>query len=380
MNPTCFPIGRLSRFKECFVTKKALITGITGQDGSYLAELLLRKGYEVYGIVRRSSSFNRGRIDHLPLLDPSFRKRLHLLYGDLNDTSSLMQILAKVRPHEVYNLAAQSHVKVSFEIPESTAEVGALGALRILESLREICPDAKFYQASTSELFGIPLQVPQTEKTPMIPRSPYGAAKLYSFWMTNIYRQAYGLRVVNGILFNHESPRRGESFVTRKVSLGVAKIQAGHDYILGLGNLSAIRDWGYAPEYVYGMWLMLQKDFNEDFVLATGRGRTVREMVDLSFQIAGIDLVWEGEGESERAFVRKTNRLAVKVDPAYYRPLEVDHLLGDASKAREKLGWSAQVALEKLMEVMVRHDIQALQNRKDSFIDQPLWPEQAEVQ
>jgi GDPmannose 4,6-dehydratase len=357
------------------MAKKALITGISGQDGSYLAELLLRKGYEVHGIVRRSSSFNRGRIDHLTSDEHPYSKSLKLHYGDLNDSSSLIQILQKVRPNEIYNLAAQSHVKISFEIPEFTAEVGALGTLRILEATRDVSPDMRFYQASTSELFGVPVQIPQNEQTPFIPRSPYGAAKLYAYWLCNIYRQAYGLFVSNGILFNHESPRRGENFITRKVTLGVAKIKHGIEDELTIGNLYATRDWGYAPDYVYGMWKMLQVDQPDDYVLATGEGHTVKDLVERTFALADYNLVWEGSGEKEIARDQKSGKILVKIDPSYYRPLEVEHLVGDASKAKKHLGWEPKTRFNTLLELMYKSDLALLANEKSPNIDQPLWPD-----
>jgi len=341
--------------------KRALITGITGQDGSYLLELLLAKGYEVHGVVRRSSSFNRGRIDAVHS-DPAYQGRFHLHYGDMLDTNNLNRLVAKVEPTEIYNLAAQSHVKVSFEMPEYTAQVDAVGTLRLLDALRETGVKARFYQASTSELFGKVQAVPQSETTPFYPRSPYGVAKLYSYWLTVNYREAYDVYAVNGILFNHESPRRGESFVTRKITLGAAKIKLGKLDTLRLGNLSAQRDWGYAPEYVEGMWLALQQPTPDDYVLATGECHTVREFCDLTFKALDIDVRWEGEGESERGIDVKTGAVLVAVDPSYYRPTEVDLLLGDASKAKKLLGWSPKTSFEQLVSLMAKADFEALRD------------------
>ena len=312
------------------MTKKALITGITGQDGSYLAELLLQKGYEVHGIIRRSSSFNTGRIDHLYNDPEILGKKLFLHYGDMTDTSNLNRILERIQPGEIYNLAAQSHVKVSFELPEYTAEVDAIGTVRFLDAIREVGLKPKFYQASTSELFGKAQQIPQNEKTPFYPRSPYGVAKLYGYWIIINYREAYNIFACNGILFNHESPRRGETFVTKKITRAAAKIKLGLETKLSLGNLNAKRDWGYAPEYVDGMWRMLQLDQPEDFVLATGETHTVREFADLSFKELGMELAWKGEGVNEKGVDKKTGKIIVEVDPRYYRPTEVELLIGDS--------------------------------------------------
>ncbi|MDE3057348.1 MAG: GDP-mannose 4,6-dehydratase [Bacteroidota bacterium] len=344
------------------MSKKALITGITGQDGSYLAEFLLEKGYEVHGIVRRSSSFNRGRIDHIHLNSPEDnRRRFFLHYGDLVDVSSLNRLLDRIQPDEIYNLAAQSHVKVSFEVPDYTAQVDALGTLRFLDAMRETgLRNAKFYQASTSELYGKAQQFPQTEKTPFYPRSPYGVAKLYGYWIIVNYREAYDLFACNGILFNHESPRRGETFVTRKISMAAAQWDAGIKKPLLLGNLSAKRDWGYAPEYVEGMWKILQQPKPDDFVLATGETHTVREFVERAFQVAGIELAWKGEGASEKGISKKTGETVVGVDSNYYRPTEVDHLIGDASKAKAAFGWSPKTTFHQLVEIMVKADCDAL--------------------
>ena len=341
--------------------KRALITGITGQDGSYLLELLLGKGYEVHGVVRRSSSFNRGRIDAVHS-DPAYADRFHLHYGDMLDTNNLNRLVAKVEPTEIYNLAAQSHVKVSFEMPEYTAQVDAVGTLRLLDALRETGVKARYYQASTSELFGKVQAVPQSETTPFYPRSPYGVAKLYSYWLTVNYREAYDVYAVNGILFNHESPRRGESFVTRKITLGAAKIKLGKLVTLRLGNLSAQRDWGYAPEYVEGMWLALQQPKPDDYVLATGECHTVREFCDHTFQALDMQLRWEGEGENERGIDAKTGAVRIAVDPSYYRPTEVDLLLGDASKAKRVLGWSPKTTFKDLVTLMATADFEALRD------------------
>lgn len=399
--------------------KRALITGITGQDGSYLTELLLEKGYEVHGIIRKSSSFNTSRIDHLYNDKELLNKKLFLHYGDLVDTSSLNRLLEKIAPNEIYNLAAQSHVKVSFEIPDYTAQVDALGTLRFLDAIREVGMErqTKFYQASTSELFGKVLQIPQNEETPFYPRSPYGVAKLYGYWIVKNYREAYNFFAVNGILFNHESPRRGETFVTRKITRAAVRILLGLQTNLSLGNLDAKRDWGYAPEYCEGMWKMLQLDQPEDFVLATGETHTIREFCELAFQEVGIQLEWKGKGETEVGFVKSfdptviarseatwqsqvemrlrspithnrspitdnpslitdhrslttdhsslitdnqaliTGTPIISIDPAYYRPTEVDLLIGDASKAKSKLGWVPKVKFEDLIKIMVKSDL-----------------------
>jgi GDPmannose 4,6-dehydratase len=337
-------------------SKRALITGITGQDGSYLLELLLAKGYEVHGVVRRSSSFNRARIEDVYAQPEIHERRLILHYGDLVDTNNLNRLVEKVAPDEIYNLAAQSHVKVSFEMPEYTAQVDAVGTLRLLDAVRETGVKARFYQASTSELFGKVQAVPQSETTPFYPRSPYAVAKLYSYWLAVNYREAYGIHAINGILFNHESPRRGESFVTRKITMGAARIALGRQEQVQLGNLDAKRDWGYAPEYVEGMWLALQHDTPEDFVLATGKCYTVREFATLAFAALGIDLSWEGKAELERGIDRKTGVVRVAINPAYYRPTEVDLLLGDPSKAKKLLGWEARTPLPELARLMAEAD------------------------
>ena len=343
--------------------KTALITGITGQDGSYLAEFLLEKGYEVHGIIRRSSTFNTGRIEHLYLnewvRDMRKARAINLHYGDMTDSSSLIRIIQEVQPDEIYNLAAQSHVKVSFDVPEYTAEADAIGTLRLLEAVRMLGLEkkTKIYQASTSELFGKVQEVPQKETTPFYPRSPYGVAKQYGFWITKNYREAYGMFAVNGILFNHESERRGETFVTRKITLAAAAIAKGKQDKLYLGNLSAQRDWGYAKDYVECMWLILQQQKPEDFVIATGEMHTVREFCTLAFQEAGIQLHWEGEGVDEKG-VDEQGRILVEVDPKYFRPTEVEQLLGDPTKARTILGWNpTKTPFKDLVRIMVQHDL-----------------------
>jgi GDPmannose 4,6-dehydratase len=341
--------------------KRALVTGITGQDGSYLLELLLSKGYDVHGVVRRSSSFNRGRIDAVHS-NPEYQDRAFLHYGDMLDTNNLNRLVAKIQPTEIYNLAAQSHVKVSFEMPEYTAQVDAIGTLRLLDALRETGVNARFYQASTSELFGKVQAVPQNESTPFYPRSPYGVAKLYSYWLAVNYREAYDTYAVNGILFNHESPRRGESFVTRKITLGAAKVKLGVLDTVYLGNLDAQRDWGYAPEYVEGMWLALQQPTPEDYVLATGECHSVREFAELTFKALDIELRWEGRAEKEHGIDVKTGAVRVAVDPNYYRPSEVDLLLGDATKAKQKLGWVPKTTFKDLVTLMAIADFEALRD------------------
>lgn len=339
--------------------KRALITGVTGQDGSYLAELLLSKGYEVHGIKRRSSSFNTGRIDHLYEDPHESDRRFTLHYGDMTDSTNLIRIIQEVQPDEIYNLAAQSHVHVSFETPEYTANADGMGTLRILEALRILRMEKKtrFYQASTSELYGKVVETPQKETTPFYPRSPYGVAKLYAYWITVNYRESYGIHASNGILFNHESPRRGETFVTRKITRAVAAIVAGDQERLYLGNLDAKRDWGHARDYVEGMWRILQQDEPDDYVLATGRTVPVRDFVTTAFKVAGIDIEWKGEGVEEQGFDRANGRCLVEVDPRYFRPTEVDLLLGDPAKAKEKLGWTATTTLEEMITEMVQSDI-----------------------
>lgn len=343
----------------------ALITGITGQDGSYLAELLLKKGYEVHGIVRRSSSFNIGRIEHLymkELIEDSHnRKKIHLHYGDLNDSTNLISLIHKIRPDEVYNLAAQSHVQVSFETPEYTANSDGLGVLRLLEAIKISGIDkTKFYQASTSELFGLVQETPQSEKTPFYPRSPYGVAKLYGYWITKNYREAYDIFASNGILFNHESPRRGETFVTRKISLAAARISLKKQKKLYLGNLDASRDWGHAKDYVESMWKILQHEKADDFVVATGKTHTVKEFVNLAFKEVGIDLIWEGSGINEKGINSENNEVLVEVDPEYFRPSEVDLLLGDSSKAKKELGWKPKISFNQLVKEMVLSDLELI--------------------
>lgn len=378
--------------------KKALITGITGQDGSYLTEILLEKGYEVYGIIRRSSSFNTGRIDHLYNNPEIMNKKLFLDYGYLVDTSSIHRLLEKIEPNEVYNLAAQSHVKVSFDIPNYTAQVDALGTLRFLDAIREtgLEKQTKFYQASTSELYGKVQEIPQSETTPFYPRSPYGVAKVYEYWIVKNYREAYNLFAVNGILFNHESPRRGETFVTRKITRAVARIALGLQDKLVLGNLDAKRDWGYAPEYCEGMWRMLQHNQAEDFVLATGETHTIREFCELAFHEVGIEIEWQGHGINEKGIVTKVqsaevlsskfstlestpnnmnqaqskkhsppsikhkeliNKTVVEVSPFYFRPTEVDLLIGNPAKAKEELNWEARIKFNELVSLMVKADL-----------------------
>ncbi len=336
--------------------KVALLTGITGQDGSYLAELLLSKGYEVHGIVRRSSSFNTARIDHIYQDRHVEDRRLHLHFGDLTDASSLSRLVEKVAPDEIYNLGAQSHVKVSFEVPEYTADVDALGALRLLDAVRESGARVRYYQASSSELYGKVAETPQRETTPFHPRSPYAVAKLFAYWTVVNYREAYQLFAVNGILFNHESPRRGKTFVSKKVTRAAARIALGLDERLYLGNLDARRDWGYAPEYVEAMWRMLQQPTPEDFVIATGETHTVRELVEVAFAHAGLPVSWEGEGLSERGRAAD-GRVLVEIDPGYFRPTEVDLLQGDASKARRLLGWQPRTTFSELVRLMVDADL-----------------------
>jgi len=351
--------------------KRALITGITGQDGSFLAEFLLEKGYEVHGIMRRSSSFNTGRIEHLYfdkwIKDVAKVPLLNLHYGDMTDTSSLFRIIKKVNPHEIYNLAAQSHVKISFDIPEYTAECDAIGTLRILEAVRELGLEQKIkiYQASTSELFGEVQEIPQKETTPFCPRSPYGIAKQYAFWITKNYREAYGIFAVNGILFNHESERRGENFVSRKITLAAARIAFGLQDHLQVGNLNAKRDWGYAKDYVECMWLMLQHDKPEDFVIATGEFHSVREFCTLAFKEVNINLEWKGEGINEIGVCKETGKTLIGVSADYFRPTEVDFLCGDPSKAKKILGWNPQkTSFQDLVKIMVKHDLELVQKEK----------------
>ena len=355
------------------MNKIALITGVTGQDGSFLAEFLIEKGYEVHGIIRRSSSFNTERIEHLYfeewVRDMKRSRALNLHYGDMTDSSSLIRIIQQIQPDEIYNLAAQSHVKVSFDVPEYTAETDATGTLRLLEAVRILGLEkkTKIYQASTSELYGLVQEIPQRETTPFYPRSPYGVAKLYGFWITKNYRESYGMFAVNGILFNHESERRGETFVTRKITLAAARIAAGEQDKLYLGNLDALRDWGYARDYVECMWLMLQHDTPEDFVIATGEQHSVREFTERAFREVGIDLRWEGEGINERGIDTATGRVLVEVDPKYFRPAEVETLLGDPAKAKKLLGWNpSKTSFEELVRIMVRHDVAYIQSHKQA--------------
>jgi len=344
--------------------KKALITGVTGQDGSYLAEFLIEKGYEVHGIIRRSSSFNTHRIEHLYIeeLIQDFKSKRNIIlhYGDMTDATSLIRLFKEIKPDEVYNLAAQSHVKVSFDLPEYTAETDGIGTLRILEAVR-ICrleKKTKIYQASTSELYGKVQEIPQNESTPFYPRSPYGVAKLYAYWITKNYRESYGMFAVNGILFNHESERRGETFVSRKITLAASRISIGSQKVLYLGNLDAKRDWGHAKDYVKCMWLMLQHEKPEDFVIATGKQNTVREFCELAFKYAGNPIKWEGKGLDEKGICIKTGKTLIKIDSKYYRPSEVDSLLGDPTKAKAILGWNPQeTSFEKLVELMVKSDL-----------------------
>ena len=345
--------------------KIALISGITGQDGSYLTEFLLEKGYIVHGIIRRSSSFNTFRIDHLYTNKKILNKLLFLHYGDLTDSSNLNRLVEKIRPNEIYNLGAQSHVQVSFEVPEYTAEVDGIGTLRFLDAIRETGLKTKFYQASTSELYGLVQEIPQTEKTPFYPRSPYAAAKLYSYWITVNYREAYNLFACNGILFNHESERRGKTFVTRKISLGVSKIILGLQDKLLMGNLDSKRDWGYAPEYVEGMWNILQAKNPEDFVLATNESHTVKEFIEESFRNFEEEIIWKGAGLEEKGFLKSSGKNVISIDPRYFRPTEVDILVGDYSKAKQRLGWEPKTTFKELVKIMVTSDFKKTKNRQE---------------
>jgi GDPmannose 4,6-dehydratase len=342
------------------MSKRALITGITGQDGSYLAELLLAKGYEVHGIIRRSSTFSTDRIDHL-YRDPHLPDtKLFLHYGDLTDAQSLFRVVSKTQPQEVYHLAAQSHVRVSFDEPEYTGDTTGLGTTRLLETIRTVDPSIRFYQASSSEMYGKVLAVPQDEDTPFYPRSPYGVAKVYSFWLTVNYREAYNMHASNGILFNHESPRRGETFVTRKITRSLARIAAGQQDLMYLGNLDSKRDWGYAKDYVEAMWLMLQQPEADDYVIATGETHSVREFCELAFKRAGLPLEWKGSGVEEQGLHAETGKVLIKIDPRYFRPTEVDLLLGNPKKAIEKLNWKLRTSFTELVELMVDADLQAM--------------------
>ena len=345
--------------------KKALITGITGQDGSYLTELLLDKGYEVHGIIRRSSSFNTFRIDHLYKDESILNKSLFLHYGDLTDSSNLNRLVEKIQPDEIYNLGAQSHVQVSFELPEYTAEVDGVGTLRFLDAIRETGIKTKFYQASTSELYGKVQEIPQTEQTPFYPRSPYGVAKLYAYWIVVNYREAYDIFACNGILFNHESERRGKTFVTRKISVAVSKIILGLQDSLSIGNLDAKRDWGYAPEYCEGMWRMLQAEKPDDYVMATSKTHTVREFIEESFDVLGEEIIWEGEGIDEKGILKSSGQMVVNINPRYFRPTEVELLIGDASKAKTNLGWVPKVTFAELVKIMVTADYNKQKERHE---------------
>lgn len=355
--------------------KIALITGITGQDGSFLAEFLLEKGYEVHGLMRRASYFNTGRIEHLYfdewIEDMKQKRKIELHYGDMTDSSSIIRIIQSIQPDEIYNLAAQSHVKVSFEVPEYTAESDAVGTLRVLEAVRILRMEqkVKIYQASTSELYGKVQEIPQNEKTPFYPRSPYGVAKLYAYWITKNYREAYNMFAANGILFNHESERRGETFVTRKITLAASRIVHGLQKKLYLGNLNAQRDWGYARDYVECMWMILQHPTAEDFVIATGETHSVREFCTLAFSEAGIDLRWEGQNENEKGIDKKTGKVLVEVDPKYYRPTEVEQLLGDPSKAKKLLKWNpTSTPFNELVKIMMQHDLEFVKNYRPKTI------------
>ncbi len=337
--------------------KIALITGITGQDGSYLAEFLLEKGYEVHGIVRRTSIFNRQRIEHLTPDIHRAKNKIFLHYGDLTDSSSLHRVVRDIQPNEIYHLGAQSHVRISFDIPEFTGNTTALSTTRLLEAIRHDSPETRFYQASSSEMFGKVKEIPQKETTPFYPRSPYGVAKVYAYWMAVNYRESYNLFACNGILFNHESPRRGENFVTRKITNSLVKIKRGEMEKLYLGNLNAKRDWGYAKDYVEGMWLMLQKDKPDDYILATNEAHSVREFVEEACKLLDFDLVWEGEGLNEKGINRKTGKAIIEIDEMYFRPAEVDLLMGDYSKAKSKLGWEPKVKFKELVKIMVEAEL-----------------------
>lgn len=344
------------------MTPKALITGITGQDGSYLTELLLSKGYEVHGIIRRASSFNTDRIDHLYKDRHEKDVKLFLHHGDLTDSSNLNRLIEKLAPSEIYNLGAQSHVQVSFEVPEYTAEVDAIGVLRLLDAIRETGVPARFYQASTSELYGKVMEVPQSETTPFYPRSPYGVAKQYGFWITKNYRESYDLHASNGILFNHESPRRGETFVTRKITMAVARIHRGLQECLYMGNIDAFRDWGYAPDYVKMMWMMLQQEKPDDYVVATGEMHSVREFIEHAFSEVGRPLEWQGKEVEEIGIDTTTGKTVVRIDPRYFRPAEVEQLLGNPGKAKKQLGWEPEVKFAQLVKIMVDGDLRLLDN------------------
>jgi GDPmannose 4,6-dehydratase len=343
--------------------KRAFITGVTGQDGSYLAELLIEKGYEVHGMIRRASYFNRKRIDHLFKDSHDKNKNFFLHYGDMSDSSNMNRLLEKINPHEIYNLAAQSHVAVSFDVPEYTADVDATGTLRILDAIKDTGIKTKFYQASTSELFGKVRETPQSETTPFYPRSPYAVAKLYAYWIVVNYREAFGIHASNGILFNHESPRRGENFSTRKITMAAAAIKTGKKDCLYIGNLDAKRDWGYAPDYVLAMWLMLQQEKPDDFVIATGETHSVREFCEKSFACLDMNISWSGNDDTETGIDTKTGKTVIRVDPEYFRPTEVDLLLGNPAKANQKLGWRPTISFDKLVEIMTTEDMKTAQGK-----------------
>ena len=343
--------------------KVALISGITGQDGSYLVEFLLKKGYTIHGIIRRSSSFNTFRIDHLYKNPLILNNKLFLHYGDLTDSSNLNRLVEKLEPDEIYNLGAQSHVQVSFEVPEYTAEVDGIGTLRFLDAIKSTGIHTKFYQASTSELYGKVQEVPQNENTPFYPRSPYAVSKLYSYWIVVNYRQAYNLYAVNGILFNHESERRGKTFVTRKISVGVSKIVLGIEKHLSVGNLDSKRDWGYAPEYVEGMWLMLQADKPTDYVLATGETHSVREFIEESFKVLNKEIIWQGSGVNELGILKETGKAVIYINKKYFRPTEVDLLIGNAKKAKKELNWEPKIKFKELVKIMVKHDFKKIKEK-----------------
>jgi GDPmannose 4,6-dehydratase len=343
--------------------KVALISGITGQDGSYLTELLLEKGYEVHGIMRRSSSFNTFRIEHIYNNPELINKRFFLHYGDLTDSSNLNRLVEKIQPTEIYNLGAQSHVQVSFEVPEYTAEVDGVGTLRFLDAIKETGLKTRFYQASTSELYGKVQEIPQTEKTPFYPRSPYAAAKLYAYWIVINYREAYNVFACNGILFNHESERRGKTFVTRKITVAASKIILGQQEQLYLGNLDSKRDWGYAPEYVEGMWRILQAGEPDDYVLATNETHSIREFIEETFKVLGEEIIWKGTGIDEKGILKSSGKTVVSIDPRYFRPTEVDILIGDPSKAKEKLGWEPKTRFKELVKIMVKSDFKKAKKR-----------------
>jgi GDPmannose 4,6-dehydratase len=346
------------------MSKRALITGVTGQDGAYLAELLINKGYQVWGVKRRSSSFNTQRVDHLYTDPHENSPQFQMIYGDMTDATNLIRVVQEVQPDEIYNLAAQSHVQVSFETAEYTANADGIGTLRLLEAIRilKLVDKTRFYQASTSEMYGKVQEIPQNENTPFYPRSPYAAAKLYAYWITVNYREAYGIYATNGILFNHESPIRGETFVTRKITMAVAAIHYGKQKVLYLGNLDAKRDWGHAKDYVEGMWFILQQESPSDYVLATGENHTVREFVELAFNEVGTTIEWKGEGIDEKGVDKESGEVLIEIDSAYYRPTEVDTLLGDPTKAKKELGWQYKVTFEELVREMVQADLKAAQN------------------